>query len=323
MPHENQIPDHQLAGIFPLLEGVHFRDLVEDIRVHGLREPIVLFEGAVLDGRNRYRACRAAQVDARFRTYDGHDALAFVVSANLHRRHLDASQRALIAAEIAEWRIGKVGRPLKAGRRDRGGRLLPPLKNPSEKRTGRPALDRQSTPGPNKISAEQAGELLNVSGSSVRHAQAVLKNGVPELVEAVRAGDTTASTAYELALLPREQQKSILRSTAPRKVATIGRTIRAERLDDRRASRAASNASEPAVFDHLKIGDGRSIGNVRVGEARRLADSLERVVNVLRRVLSSAANLDHGARIRDAISARMLSDFIAAVDSAASEADRA
>ena len=73
------------------------------------REPIVLFEGAILDGRNRYRACMAAGVDPRFEIYDGNDPLAYVISLNLKRRHLDESQRAMVAAKIANIGGGRLG----------------------------------------------------------------------------------------------------------------------------------------------------------------------------------------------------------------------
>ena len=93
---------HPLASVFPLLEGEDFETLTESIRANGLREAIVLHpDGSVLDGRNRLRACLKAGVEPRFRTYDGDDALGFVIDLNLNRRQLTLSQRAMVAAEIA------------------------------------------------------------------------------------------------------------------------------------------------------------------------------------------------------------------------------
>ena len=58
-----------MADLFPLIEGEEFQELVEDIRRNGLRTPILLDpDGRVLDGRNR----RAAGVEPRFETWDGH-----------------------------------------------------------------------------------------------------------------------------------------------------------------------------------------------------------------------------------------------------------
>jgi len=95
---------HRLAEIFPLIEGADFEALVSDIRANGLHEPIILFEDAILDGRNRYRACLKANVEPIFKDFEGDDPLAFVLSLNLRRRHLNDSQRAMIAAKIANVR---------------------------------------------------------------------------------------------------------------------------------------------------------------------------------------------------------------------------
>ena len=94
------------SNILPLLEGAAFDLLVADIRANGLLEPITIYEGLILDGRNRYRACEAAGVEPQFLEFDGDDPLAFVLSLNLHRRHLDESQRSMVAARLATMRQG-------------------------------------------------------------------------------------------------------------------------------------------------------------------------------------------------------------------------
>jgi hypothetical protein len=95
---------HPLAEIFPLVEKDELRELANDIQRLGLREPIVLFEGKILDGRNRYRAAKLIKyplAEAHFKPLpSGVDPLAFVISANIHRRHLTPEQRRGIIATL-------------------------------------------------------------------------------------------------------------------------------------------------------------------------------------------------------------------------------
>jgi hypothetical protein len=91
---------HPIAAVFPLLGEDELLELAGDISRTGLLEPIVLFEGLVLDGRNRLRACELAAVEPRFEEYTGSDPFSYVVSCNLHRRHLSVEERKAIAKEL-------------------------------------------------------------------------------------------------------------------------------------------------------------------------------------------------------------------------------
>lgn len=93
---------HKLANLFPLMEPTEFKALVEDIKQNGQLHPIVIWEDQILDGRNRFRACEHLNIEPKYTTFDGTDAFAFVVSLNLHRRHLSSSQRAAIALSFEE-----------------------------------------------------------------------------------------------------------------------------------------------------------------------------------------------------------------------------
>lgn len=94
---------HPLCVFFPRIVGAEFDALVADIKANGLRESIVLYEGQVLDGGNRYRACLEAGIEPHFVGFTGGDIAAFVLSANLHRRHLSQGQNAAIIAQITNW----------------------------------------------------------------------------------------------------------------------------------------------------------------------------------------------------------------------------
>jgi hypothetical protein len=154
---------HPLADLFPLLEGEAFEELVDDIiQARGVREPIVLHDGKILDGRNRYRAAAVAGVACPMRTYDGDDPLAYVISLNLHRRHLSESQRAMVAAKLATLRVG----------------------------------DNQHSEG---LPIGRSSELLNVSARSVARAKLVREEGGPELVDAVERGELSVSAAEDIA----------------------------------------------------------------------------------------------------------------------------
>lgn len=93
---------HDASGYLPWIPETEFTELVEDIRQNGLIEAIKLFDGKILDGRNRYKACQQLGIDPRYVTLKNIDPYLYVASVNLKRRNLTNPQRFLINLELHE-----------------------------------------------------------------------------------------------------------------------------------------------------------------------------------------------------------------------------
>ena len=100
------LESHPFAALFPELPPGELALLVRDIKERGQLEPIILYKGMILDGRNRYRACQIADVKPwleEFKAKQGKGSPEdFVLSRNLRRRHLSMGQKAAIALDWAE-----------------------------------------------------------------------------------------------------------------------------------------------------------------------------------------------------------------------------
>jgi len=93
---------HEIADLFPMMQPNELQDLVDDIKQNGLIEPIVLYEDKILDGRNRFLACGEAGVKPHYEYYKGDQPVSYVVSKNLHRRHLTGSQKAGVGWKLKD-----------------------------------------------------------------------------------------------------------------------------------------------------------------------------------------------------------------------------
>ena len=204
---------HPLANIFPLIEGQAYQDLMADVLKHGVREPISLFEGKILDGRNRYRAATAMGVPCDFRSYEGKDAAAFVISLNLHRRHLSESQRAMVAAKLANLGNGQRASPI----------------------------------GEGAVTQQVAADMLNVGKRSVERAREVLEQNPQEVAHAVEQGRMSVSLAAQVATLPDEAKAEI--AAAP--IEQMRKVVKAH-VDVAKKTRAAGKPKTGAKADAIR-----------------------------------------------------------------------
>ncbi|SOE92875.1 Chromosome segregation protein Spo0J, contains ParB-like nuclease domain [Burkholderia sp. D7] len=102
-PQQGALELHSLSALFPSMTDAEYAALKADIEAHGLHQSIVTHEGAILDGGNRYRACMEIGIEPKIEEFAGGDPVAFVLSANLHRRHLSPGQQAAIVASAQDW----------------------------------------------------------------------------------------------------------------------------------------------------------------------------------------------------------------------------
>jgi N6-adenosine-specific RNA methylase IME4 len=194
-------PFHEATSIFPLMKADEYAFLVADIRQHKQQEKIVLHpNGSILDGRNRYKACKQLGIEPKYRTWDGQGSpLEFVLSENLHRRHLSASEKGCLGVELLP--------PVEADARERqrggrGGKLLPP--NLEEARGE---------------SLDKVAALVHVSRGYVAEAKK-LKEQYPDLYRKVRVGNMDLSQAKREIQANQQEQvikanEQLVRGTKP------------------------------------------------------------------------------------------------------------
>ena len=91
---------HALSKAFPPLPRHLFEELKDDIRKNGVINPAVVFDGKIIDGWHRYSACNELGIVCPTVEYSGDSPSDFVISANIRRRHLTASQAAMAAALV-------------------------------------------------------------------------------------------------------------------------------------------------------------------------------------------------------------------------------
>lgn len=212
---------HPLSSGYPRMPDNEFLELKDSIRKKGKpNQPIVVLDGKVLDGIHRNECCEDLGITPPTIEYDGDkspQAIAlFLWEQNGLRRHLDASQRAMIGARLVTT----------------GGR-------------GRPELN----PLNNGINQKQAAKTVGVSTSQIEDASKVLKQSPKEVVTAVEQGEVAVSDAAKVADLPKKEQKAALSKVKAGKAKTLKAAAEPHQ-------RNGKQKNDPRLFDRIKTSIG-------------------------------------------------------------------
>src|SRR5699024_7756758 len=168
-----EYPVHPVASLFPMIDDESLNALAEDIKKNGQREPIIVAyldeaminEPVVIDGRNRHAACRLAGVEPEFkfvmslndRELSPQVIADWIISHNLHRRHLTTTQKAMVGQGYVAYLKEEAKK-----------RQLSTLKQNAENTVPRKSVERSNRN--ESESAVQAGKLVGVSKDSIRDA---------------------------------------------------------------------------------------------------------------------------------------------------------
>lgn len=191
--------NERIAGLFPGMSEADFAEFRADVEANGLLAPITAWRDEVVDGRHRSRACAELGIEPRYTfldpEWDEARVVQHVVSLNLHRRHLDTTQRGLIGRRLVTTTHG--------GDRSKGSNdplmsvadaaSLMNVSEPTIKRAGRVMAQ-----APELVPAMEQGEVT-IAGALT------IVEEAPELVAAVAAGEVTATEAVDEA---RERKKA-------------------------------------------------------------------------------------------------------------------
>ena len=219
MTTNGHYPVHELARMFPDMAPEDYASLRSSISETGLQQPIAIWRGQIIDGAHRYRACLETGQMPLFQFVDDDiDPVRYVTNANVIRRNMDASQRAVIAYKLSSW-----SRP--GGRRE----LYP--------KTGRKADELLFSEG-NGISAvnqQEAADLFEVHDRTIQRAGKVLADdspATPELRQAVESGGIKVNDAVRVIDEPPAVQRRAVEMVTKGEIKTATGAVRQVKRQD-------------------------------------------------------------------------------------------
>lgn len=257
---------HTAAEIFPMMSDDKLQELADDIRANGQRQPVLLFDGAVIDGRNRLRACEIAGVKPITKDVTaaevGASPTAFVISLNLKRRHLNAAQAGLVALKV-EAAFAEEARQ----------RMLATLKQNTEPKTVEPApavleLEPETASTKPVLAAQdhtkrslvQAAATVG-AGKNAASAMKSIAARAPEVAAAVERGTiATVEDARRVAKMPEVERAAVLAKIETGETKNVKTAERVVKREERERRTAEAPVAAPSDRYRLLLGDLAEVG---------------------------------------------------------------
>ena len=184
---------HPIADVWPMMDTDKLQELADDIGKNGQLVPVWIYDGMILDGRNRYAACKMAGIEPKTQTYTGDEPTAFAVSMNDKRRHMNKGQLAAIGAELEPFFADDA----KKRQRESGGDKVSEAARAVVAKMPQPLKEPETSKA-----RQEAAKSVGVGERYVQDAKKV-KQEAPEVFDRLKAGKITLQDAKrEVAKIP-------------------------------------------------------------------------------------------------------------------------
>jgi len=219
-PTEGMYQQHPLSAAFPAMSEEELQNLKDSIDVIGVQNPIVIYEGKIIDGWHRYKVATELGLPCpAVPLAEDIDPQDFVLANNKARRHLNRGQIAIAYTKVYQW--------YPAGKPSSKGVLSTPLKTKQE-----------------------LAKLSGTSESTIAQAKAVLKNGAKPIQEAVQSGKISLKRGAKISRLDLESQfKALTEPPEPRPSMLDGNEPSEEELEANELSRQADLQAVADLLD--------------------------------------------------------------------------
>ncbi len=218
-------PVHPACGLLPMMSQDALEALAEDIAAHGQRQPIYVYDGKLLDGRNRMQACEIAGVEPEISEWSGDDPVRWVLSLNFHRRHLSAPQKSVVGARAEALLLDRAevaAEPTEV--------TPAPDEVEATESESKPVASAPTAREAAKAARHTAATLMNVSPRAIARGRKLIADAVPKLVRAVEQGEVSLSQATRVAELDRDKQEEVV-AQGTQAVVNVAKRMQKERAN--------------------------------------------------------------------------------------------
>jgi len=259
-PNLLTMPVHPAAELFPMMSETEFQAMKEDIRIHGQNDDVLIWNGKLLDGRNRLRACTELGIEPGWSELPKTiDPVAWVLSHNLHRRHLTTSQRGMVATKLATLLQG----------------------------------EKKTDAGIQASSQIEAAEKLNVSRDSVQKARKVKQKATPEVVAAVESGTMSlnAAVATTKPKATQAEKDAAKAAKAKAKADAAAEKLRAKLEAAGARQKAKDDAAEAKAEAKAAKEAAKAAALTTEGQAKNIANLIQQHIDKAVRLVDDLAHL--------------------------------